>query len=584
MTSSANSENVDLFGNAIDVAMLEAEFRKDKAKAKSNFTRSRNNLLLMVEYQSLPSRSGIRDACHSMDMCMETVMDVLSSLTTFHLQNNEIQKGIMVVSEMEKIETDFCAAYEIAWAYIDSRVGEKSTDLSDCLSIDLEGQNSIKMNAETDTYRKQLEMISNQTLDKVGTLDQLNILDSNHKTTNTTPTHKALQMEINRRENPLDMSVEHRTTDHCIEAEQIIVNTEKPSQNATTFVPTDDFATPNIGHDLWTQFKHVQIPTFSGDKRTYPSWKAAFMACVDIAPVTPEYKMLQLRQYVSGEALNTFENLGYSSTAYEAAKDRLERKYGGKRRRKAIFLEDLEQFRQIQSENAEELERFADLLDTTVINLKDAGEHQDLGDGCLYIQLQRKLPQSLLAKYHRWLFENNVTESVVALKTWVIQESHFQTIASETVYGLTGQTANIQSTQSTPNCKEERTFFITTRACQPQQIQSCNICREQHRIWECQLFLQKDASERWNIAKRFQLCYRCLAEGHQGKSCRRTRRCGTNGCLKVHHRLLHVHQGSGWSTVFEPKSNTEQCSTDLQHGHQRTEDSSSDHNEGKRYT
>ena len=585
MTSSAKSENVDLLGNAIDVAMLEAEFRKGKAKAKSDFTRARNNLLLMVDYHSLPSRSGIRDACYKMDICMEIVMDVLSSLTMFHLQNKELQKGIVVVSEMEKIETDFCAAYEIAWAYLDSREGEKSTDLSDCLSVDLEGQNSIKKNAETDTYRKQME--TNQTLDKVGTLDQLNILDSNHKITNTTPTHKTLQMK-NVRENPLDMSVEHRATNQCIEAEQNIVNTEKPSQNATTFVPTNDLVTANIGHDLWTQLKHVQIPTFSGDKRTYSSWKAAFMACVDIAPVTPEYKMLQLRQYVSGEALNTVENLGYSSTAYEAAKDRLERKYGGKRRHKAIFLEDLEQFRQIQSGNAEELERFADLLDMTVINLKDAGEHQDLGDGCLYILLQRKLPQSLLANYHRWLFENNVTGSVVALKTWVIQESHFQTIASETVYGLTGQTANIQSMQSSSNSKEERTFFITTTPCQPQQIQSCNICRKQHRIWECQLFLQKDVSERWNIAKRFQLCYRCLAKGHHGKSCQRTRRCGKNGCLKVHHRLLHVHQGSGCSTVFEPKSNTEQCSTDLQHRHQGTEDSSWDHNtfgmEGKRFT
>ena len=215
MTSSAKSENVDLLGNAIDVAMLEAEFRKGKAKAKSNFTWSRNNLLLMVEYQSFPSRSGIRDACHNIDMCMETVMDVLSSLTTFHLQNKELQKGMVVISEMEKIETDFYAAYEIAWAYLDSRGGEKSTDLSDCLSIDLEGQNSIKRNAETDTYRKQLEITTNQTLDKVGTLDQLNILDSNHKTTYTTPTYKALQMKINRRENPLEISVQYRATNHC---------------------------------------------------------------------------------------------------------------------------------------------------------------------------------------------------------------------------------------------------------------------------------------------------------------------------------------------------------------------------------
>ena len=149
------------------------------------------------------------------------------------------------------------------------------------------------------------------------------------------------------------------------------------------------------------------------------------MACVDRAPVTPEYKMLQLRQYVSGEALIAIENLGFSSAAYQKAKDRLERKYGGKRRQKASFKEDLEQFQQVQSGNVEELERFADLLDITIINLEEAGDNQDLGDGSLYIQLQKKLPQSLLARYHRLLFENNMTESVVALQTWVLQESNF---------------------------------------------------------------------------------------------------------------------------------------------------------------
>ena len=53
------------------------------------------------------------------------------------------------------------------------------------------------------------------------------------------------------------------------------------------------------------------------------------MTCVDRAPVTQEYKMLQLRQYVSGEALIAIENLGFSPAAYEKAKDRLERNYGG---------------------------------------------------------------------------------------------------------------------------------------------------------------------------------------------------------------------------------------------------------------
>ena len=160
----------------------------------------------------------------------------------------------------------------------------------------------------------------------------------------------------------------------------------------------------------------------------------------------------------------------------------------------------------------------------------------------MYIQLQKKLPQSLLARYHRWLFENNMTESVVALQTWVLQESHFQTKASETINRLTGQTSNTHLAQSTLNIVGERTFFIRTEACQPQPIQPCQVCRQKHRIWQCKVFKQEDVSERWNIAKRFQLCYRCLAEGHHGKSCQRTRQCGKNGCHKVHHRLLHLHQ------------------------------------------
>ena len=40
--------------------------------------------------------------------------------------------------------------------------------------------------------------------------------------------------------------------------------------------PLSNQETPSIGQDLWRQLKHVQIPIFAGDKRTYSNWKAAF--------------------------------------------------------------------------------------------------------------------------------------------------------------------------------------------------------------------------------------------------------------------------------------------------------------------
>ena len=173
--------------------------------------------------------------------------------------------------------------------------------------------------------------------------------------------------------------------------------------NAIEFQPTAGFAAPSIGQDLWKQLKRVQIPTFSGNKRNYQSWKAAFLACIDSAPATGEYKLLQLRQYLSGEALNVIENLGHSSTAYEAAKEHLERKYGGRLRQIAMYIEELEQFKQIRSGNARDLDKFADLLDIAIINLKETNQTQELGDGSLYAKLQRKLPEVMLARYHRWI-------------------------------------------------------------------------------------------------------------------------------------------------------------------------------------
>ena len=282
------------------------------------------------------------------------------------------------------------------------------------------------------------------------------------------------------------------------------------------------------------------MPVFYGDKRLYQSWKAAFLACIDAAPVTAEYKLLQLRQYVAGEALYAIDSLGHSAHAYEAAKERLERKFGGKRRQVLIYFEDLGKFPQIRDGNAKDLEQFADLLDSAVISLHEAGKHTELSDGFLYITLQRKLPQSILASYHRWIYENNISESVITLKTWVVQEAEFQTIANEAIHGFTRPSADIRTKRYVSSYDEAQTLFEETGAIQSLQKQIlCRLCGANHCIWQCQKYLQKSVPERWNFAKQFRLCYRCLDEGHLGKLCPKSCQCRQNECQKLHHWLLY---------------------------------------------
>ena len=82
------------------------------------------------------------------------------------------------------------------------------------------------------------------------------------------------------------------------------------------------------------------------------------------------------------------------------------------------------------------MEQFADILDITIINLKENGNCRELGDGSLYLRLQKKFLQIMLTQYQRWTYEKRRQPSVETLREWIIMESEYQTVAYETVYGF----------------------------------------------------------------------------------------------------------------------------------------------------
>ena len=101
------------------------------------------------------------------------------------------------------------------------------------------------------------------------------------------------------------------------------------------------------------------------------------------------------------------ENLGHSAAAYEAAKSRLERKYGGKQRALTLRLEELNAFKLVREGNERDLEKFSELLDGIVVNLKDVNQKAELGNGSLYITLQWKFNKELLFKCKQWVSDNH---------------------------------------------------------------------------------------------------------------------------------------------------------------------------------
>ena len=61
------------------------------------------------------------------------------------------------------------------------------------------------------------------------------------------------------------------------------------------------------------------------------------------------------------------------------------------------------------------LEKFADIVERTVVVLKENGLHAELSGGTLYGIVVEKLPENLLKQHYRWVREKGKHESMETL-------------------------------------------------------------------------------------------------------------------------------------------------------------------------
>ena len=257
------------------------DFKEDKARQKSSFTRIKNKLPRMPDEQDYPIRREIKEMCHQLSDAQERAMETMHRLSMEYALLKDREKRKKVVEEMDKLELEFSEANEKAQEYLDARKDELSslaTEVSEntrrCRITESEAKKSAEQMRRDETMHK--EKFDN---------------------------YKESLRELNRHYKETFDSGGRKFT-------------------------KEPYEEPTLSRDMWNQLKRVSIPVFNGDRRAYEGWKAAFMAYVHQAPATPEYKLLQLRQHLSGEALKIVEPLGHSAAAYEAAIALLERKFG----------------------------------------------------------------------------------------------------------------------------------------------------------------------------------------------------------------------------------------------------------------
>ena len=82
-------ENGDPAAIAGDLTDLEGELKREKFRVKSNFTRSKNKILFLIDQPEKPSYREIQEASNKMDDAMEGAMGVMTKLSEFFEKNKD---------------------------------------------------------------------------------------------------------------------------------------------------------------------------------------------------------------------------------------------------------------------------------------------------------------------------------------------------------------------------------------------------------------------------------------------------------------------------------------------------------------
>ena len=412
--------------NQVDLKLIISDIKKGKRNAKSLFTRLLTKLvgLLSVAEGIEQNRSQVYEILQRIDEQQEVVLDIMDELEAAFRKMDDSVNATKTADETEKIEQQVEGETVVARQLLASLAKKQSfvnSVNSGLVSVEVggtkgkqaahkvlekDGENSEQVspshyelheissgNSPEDDSSSPLSNGIEKVVESSvvpGNLSGDSIqpdtgtsLDSGNRSSDSSNT--PADLHANSSSVCPTVSDIHPTSISPLASGNPPSNLHVNSPNYPTIYPTESnshttatefHATPlnrTITRDGTHHLERIRIPVFAGDKMKYQQWDAAFTSCVDQAPLTPQSKMLRLESSLRGEAAETIKGLGYSKEAYDAARARLARKYGGSRRQIQSHLEELKKLKPLQEGNAKDLEAFADVLERAVICLKENG-------------------------------------------------------------------------------------------------------------------------------------------------------------------------------------------------------------------
>ncbi|XP_074033910.1 uncharacterized protein [Leptinotarsa decemlineata] len=269
----------------------------------------------------------------------------------------------------------------------------------------------------------------------------------------------------------------------------------------------------------------IELPEFSGEIRQWETFHSLFKSMIhDNASLTDLDKIHFLVGSLRGPASGICAGFSITGDNYNILYKALTEKYENKRMLADSYLQQIFDFKPLQSESARNLDVFLERFDVAVSALKKLNL-PDLADFMLLYQALAKLDHNSVR-----VFEMKQESSKIPT-----YEDLIKFIQNQAKILRRDKTTSVSNNNNKP-IKTIKTFVVNQRK---KEGMTCVFCQKTgHYLGRCDKFKSLSPGQRYEAVRDNGWCYNCLSNKHTVKNCPNERLCVE--CSKKHHILLHL--------------------------------------------
>lgn len=270
----------------------------------------------------------------------------------------------------------------------------------------------------------------------------------------------------------------------------------------------------------------ITIPDFHGEPKEWETFYSIYKPLVhDNFQLTDADKARLLVSHLKGSALSICAGIATSGDNYDTLWKALLEKYHNKRLLANTYLQQIFNFKSLQSESEKNLNSFLEIFDASVNALKKL-DVPDLTDFILLYHALSKLDRETVKS-----FENHMRGTVIPTYTDLIKFVKDQT---KILHNSDSQEASSGGYHKNKNSKS---FFVSQHENKNNnRMPFCVLCKKSsHFLGRCDKFKAMNPTQRYDLVKNNNLCFLCFSQSHGVRQCLK-RPCAQ--CAKNHHFLL----------------------------------------------